>query len=318
MYNCNDYIETFGNKESPDDISPEHMKIPFDILNAKTKEDRSNAGHFFEEETGKRPAKIICNKRKKKAYITKNELENHPEMYWKYETNTFVVECSYANGEEVVPFDEIHLMIVVIVADSRDGSQSIRFNIKKNECQFNGMKEPIQGFSPKKDPDVVCSDLSAEGEMKYSRIIVCTTYGKSPWECVFTYYLIPYTLFFFIVLAPHDEDFDLIETSSTLVLANVALLIVTQNNVFSFCERAVLCQIVILIAATFLLTVFGYTETIRITLAAIDVSVLIIILSYDIYRAKKKNQDLLKKLMKDASKAGIFSIRKSTRWLKPK
>ena len=62
-----------------------------------------------------------------------------------------------------------------------------------------------------------------------------------------------------MIIKPINNDVDsLLSISSTLVIANVALLIVTSNNVFTFYEQAVLIQILTLIVATLIM---GFVDT---------------------------------------------------------
>jgi len=298
------------------DIKPECMSIPFDIVNAKSMDKRSEA-HYFHVGKDKedKPRDIYsakdgggCNFQLES--ITKTDICS--QKYWKIEMKSFVVECKYESNEQVAPFDELHLVLKMIVANCRHGTQMIRFECKEDECIFNGLERNVLGFYPKSKPQILRNNPDAiheDDETKidsWSRFTIFATYKSNPWESLLSHYLIPYTLFFFIVLSPYEDSESLISTSSTLVLANVALLIVSQNNVFTYCEQAVLLQIVILIFSTVLLVMLECTTTLRMILLIVDVTILCILILCHKLLAVRVNKRVLHNLKNKLEVSGMY------------
>mmetsp|Transcript_32763 Transcript_32763/g.49378 ORF Transcript_32763/g.49378 Transcript_32763/m.49378 type:complete len:317 (+) Transcript_32763:339-1289(+) len=316
MYDCCDYIRTFGYLV-PESFVPKDLNIPFDIVNAKSMQNRSN-NHYVH--TGRKPQSIYKGGGGSKNFhlepMKKTDVQTHPNQYWKHEVKTLVLECSYEHQEEVAPFDELYLVMKIITSSCHPGTELIRFNFKKDESFFDGMKKSFQGFYPKPGtkPDTMNNDVTTgvAAAQVYSRLYIWSVYTTRPWECLLSHYVIPYLLFVFMVVGTPDQHPErLVGIASTLVVANVALLIVSDNRVFSYKEQAVLLQIVLVVGSTFFLVIFGYHMKLRIILGCIDGAILIILLLLHPYRASQKNKLLLKKVKTEMQGGGRFFLKSS-------
>ena len=85
-------------------------------------------------------------------------------------------------------------------------------------------------------------------------------FKRNGFEGVITYYAVPFLLFNYLVIKPMESTEALLGVSSTLVIANVALLIVSKTNTLKFYEQAVLIQVVVLITATLFLAFFDHAS----------------------------------------------------------
>lgn len=315
MYNCNDFLQILDyylEDDEKETIQPEDLKIDFDIANAKSRDPRGEA-HLIRK--GDKPDTIKGSFKNHVRSIPKEELEKstNKDQYWKVEIYGFVVECSYMTRLEVSPFNELHLILKLMVSHSSDGMDLIRFQPSVKESFLTGFKSSLQGFSPKKGTHPVmmnnCVDLSNKSEESYSRLMVSAIYRRSHWEYVLSHYIIPYLLFGFMVLSP-EQDVDILATSTTLVLSNVALLIVTQNNVFSYHEQAVLLQLVLLIVSTVVLVLYGYTIQNRIMFASIDALMFLMLVLTHPLIARSWNIQVHEEITKKLQESGNHSNKK--------
>jgi len=288
QYDIHDYLRTFDNFVSGTDkinsrnerlknIAAQDMEIAFDILNAIEMTKRTEA-HFIRKTDGFQPSAFYSespewNRKVKEDFLSdaKNLVNNIDASdcprfkYWKHETKTFSMELSFRSTERLAPFDQIHLFFKLITANCQPGTNRIRFVYNEAESDFSGMKHPINGFYPFTNesgevvPIINQSHGYSNSETTWDRLYISVSFQKSALEQIITFYIVPYLLFNYMIIKPINNDVEsLLGISSTLVIANVALLIVTSNNVFTFYEQAVLIQILTLIVATLIM---GFVET---------------------------------------------------------
>merc|ERR1712238_518036 len=106
----------------------------------------------------------------------------------------------------------------------------------------------------------------------------------------------------YMIIKPINNDVVfLFSISSTLVIANVALLIVTSNNVFTFYEQAVLIQILTLIVATLIMGFFDAEESsniLQIVLGFANFGILVILFVCHYMIAWHENKRILTHIQK--------------------
>jgi len=262
-------------------VAPEDMKIPFDILNASSMELKSESHFIRESEDGTRPKYFYTEgkevpdleKRVERAsYLSEEknmvkcvDINNCPRgRFWKHETKTFQCELSFLHTEECAPFNQIHLYLVLITANCHPGTSRIKFKLNKEESDFTAMAKDVPGFRVQKingKPDMYIGGggvneierIYKHSDTSWDRIYVAASFKRQDSEDLITYYLAPFLLFNYMIIRPIHETDILLSISSTLVIANVALLIVKQNNCFTYCEKSVLTEIIALVLVTFVL-----------------------------------------------------------------
>jgi hypothetical protein len=224
-----------------------------------------------------------------------------PKMFWKFETRTYRMELSYKATEVYAPFDEMHIFFKLITANCRPGTNRVKFHYQEDESDYSGLKQPIQGHYP--------SNLDAKGNVvarinsqhsygsndtSWDRLYVSIRFKSYKAQPILQYYVVPTLLFMYLVIHPFEESDNLLGVSSTLVLANVALLIIDGNNVFNYYEQAVLVQIVMIIIGTIVLLLIGERKSgvTIICLTAVDFAVSCITVLLHWYTAKKRNGEI--------------------------
>lgn len=140
-----------------------------------------------------------------------------------------------------------------------------RFVFDHNDSGFNGFSKPIAGYKPIDDqPTINSIDLKvAEGEDDngvYPRMYISMRYGRPVFTNVLKFYMIPAAIFVLLVIEK-VEGADLLGISSTLILADIALLFVTSDVVMTFQEQAVILNIVMLLVATMILQFVDFENT---------------------------------------------------------
>ena len=329
-YDVHDYLRTFDNfvtsTEKDNDktkrlnrICPSDLNIHFDVVNAVVKDQRSEAhfirkmdsveeivDHFYTEG----PAFNSTTKdylSDAKGLVNYVDIDCPRGMYWKHETRTFNMELTYQSTERLAPFDQIHLFFKLINDNCRPGSNRVKFIYNKDESDFSGMQKPISGYVPEKDKNgdkilepVINNEHSySNADIVWDRLYISVSYQRQNWEEIVTFYVIPFLLYNYMIIKPIQSVPEaLLGVSSTLVIANVAFLIVYQNDVFTYYEQAVIAQIIVLILSTLTLAFFDFGKNIRLLLGCFNFSVFVIILSFHIFSARKENKivsDLIKK-----------------------
>ena len=311
LYDVHDYLRTFDsmvkirkNGEDLDKIAPDEMQIPFDIVNALDMEMRSEA-HFIREHMGDEKIKPFYteskdfNKDKKLPYLSQAKnmvnfvnFEDCPKgRYWKHETRTYSMEISFYATERLAPFDEIHLFFKLITANCQPGTNRIRFNYDESESDFAGFKHPIQGYCPLvEEPHVHCGHTYSNDGITWDRLYISMPFKRKKLEDTIKFYVVPFLSYYYMVIVNIDAVEELLAISSTLVIANVALLITVTNNVFAFYEQAILIQILILVGSTLILSYFNDNDFhTRILLAIANAVAFFVTLSAHWFVARKEN-----------------------------
>ena len=292
LYDVHDYLRTFdsfvGDREKKrmekaerlTMIAPEDMQIPFDVVNALEMELRSEA-HFIRKTDGKPIGSFYTespdfNKDRKAKFLSeaKNmvnfvDLDNCPRgTYWKHETRSYSMELSFCSTEQFAPFDEIHLFFKLITANCQPGTNRIRYHFDKHESDFSGFKHPIQGYYPiTRNPNIHSGHSYSNAAITWDRLYVSFPFKKKKAEDIIKYYVVPFLSYYYMVIARIDAVEDLLAISSTLVIANVALLLTASNYVFTLSEQAILIQVVILVISTLILAYFSAITEVNIQLA---------------------------------------------------
>jgi len=299
-YNAYDYFRIFDKFTDSEDLKehnevkgkvfPKGMSIPFDIVNAVSKDLRSES-HFIRECNGKplffwhdenankatdpnnAEPEYLSEKKNLKDFVTIEDCERDKNKYWKHETRTFSMELTFTSKQEFAPFDEMFFFFKLITDNCKPGTEYIKFRYNKIDSDFIGMDCNKLGIYPSipfqndgiqddgnQDKDVIDSNphifenhtyYGDDTSVVWDRMYICFFYKKNKMERVLTYYIMPYLLFYYMVIQNLGDS--MLGTSSSLVLANVALLIVSQNKIFAFYEMAVVIQILILIIATLIM-----------------------------------------------------------------
>lgn len=294
------------------------MNIYFEVVNAVVKEQRSeahfirkmdsiqdNVNHFYKED----PALNSTTEEylsDAKGLVNYVDINNCPQgMYWKYETRTFNMELTYQSTEHLAPFDQIHLFFKLITDNCRPGSNRVKFIYNEAESDCSGMKKTISGYIPEKNekgeikPVINNNHNYSNSNTEWDRLYISVSYNRKNLEDVVTFYIIPFLLYNYMIIKPIQSNPEaLLGVSSTLVIANVALLIVYQNDVFTYYEQAVIIQIIVLISSTLILAFFDFEKNIRVVLCLFNFIVFLITLGFHMYSARKENKhvsDLIKK-----------------------
>lgn len=280
-YDVHDYLRTFDSfvgdrekmkltrEERLKTIAPEDMQIPFDIVNALEMEMRSEA-HFIRKTDGKpldsfymespefnkdKSAKFLSTAKNMVNFVDLEECERG--KYWKHETRAYSMELSFCSTEQLAPFDEIHLFFKLITANCQPGTNRIRFIYDKEESDFSGFKHSIQGYHPiSPDPHIHSGHSYSNAAITWDRLYISFPFQKKKSEDIIKYYIVPFLSYYYMVIAPIQEVEELLAISSTLVIANVALLLTAGNYVFTLYEQAILIQIVVLVVSTLILAYF--------------------------------------------------------------
>ena len=318
-YDVHDFFRTFdimvtSNEKSNDrtqrlkNVTAEEMQIPFDIVNAITRDQRSEA-HFIRETNGFQPGNFYTesddfNKHIKATYLSdaKNlvntvDISKCPRgKYWKHETRTFNLELTFRTTERLAPFDQIHMFFKLITANCQPGTNRIKFVYNEVESDFSGMKHAVAGYHPITnkngivDPVVNNAHSFSNSIITWDRLYISVAFKKKGVQEIVTYYIVPFLLFNYMIIGKINYNTEaLLGISSTLVIANVALLIVSQNNVFTFYEQAVLTQIVVLIIATLLLAYLNDSENMQSILALSNFAIFCLTLGAHSVMAKFEN-----------------------------
>ena len=327
-YDVHNFLRVFDNFITSDvksnnrakrlkEIVPEDIQIPFDVVNAVSKDLRSES-HFIRKLNGEPPEKFYNMKYPKNVHLdgkasylssVKNLVscvnisDCLPGVYWKHETRTFTMELSYQCSKELAPFDELHLFFKLITANCRPGTDCIKFCYNEAESDFSGMKRPIAGYYPNKNgKDGVVVTVNdnhnyTNADIAWDRLYFSVNFKRYKLELIITFYVLPYLLYNFMIIREITETGDLLGISSSLVIANVALLIVSSNNVFTSCEQAVIAQVVMLILSTMIMAFLDIETTHRIYLGIANGGIQILIFTYHYVTANRKNQHISKLIL---------------------
>lgn len=226
-----------------------------------------------------RSAKFLSTAKNMVNFVDLDECQRG--MYWKHETRAYSMELSFCSTEELAPFDEIHLFFKLITANCQPGTNRIRFNYDKEESDFSGFKHPIQGYYPiSREPHIHSGHTYSNAAITWDRLYVSFPFQKKKGEDIIKYYVVPFLSYYYMVIAPIEAVEELLAVSSTLVIANVALLLTAGNYVFTLYEQAILIQIVVLLVSTLTLAYFtDSTWNIQLLLATLNAGVFVITLA---------------------------------------
>ena len=228
------------------------------------------------------------------------------------------MDLSFQSTERLAPFDQIHLFFKLITANCQPGTNRIKFIYKPEESDFSGMSHTVGGYHPIKTlsrtytqtnilkngdlideykeelkvlPTINNKHSYANADITWDRLYISVAFRKSSFDDIITFYIIPYLLYNYMVIRSFEDNTEaLLSVSSTLVIANVALLIVRQNNVFAYYEQSVLIQILVLIATTLVLSYYEFTVILQQGLLLFNLLVFVITSSYHYISASRLNQ----------------------------
>jgi len=296
LYDCHDYLRSFdylipsdnknGSQTMASDreerlscVTPEQMKIQFDICNTISMEQRTET-HFIRKHVGQ-PTKFYsedesCPKgrgRRASSHEFLSDDENivssisldtcPPNTFWKHETRTYIMELSLKTNQHFAPFDELYLFFKLITCNCQPGSCHVYWNYMKDESSFHGMQQMVGGYIPVKNEEGIVEPMinkkhkmNIDGQ-QWDRLYVSVRFKKDWTQDVIQFYVVPFLTFCYIPIRNFESADDLLAVSSTLVIANVALLIVTQHKVFSFSEMSIIIQIILLLVSTILLALYS-------------------------------------------------------------
>jgi hypothetical protein len=343
-YDVHDYLRTFDyfvegesnenkRKVRLQSIAPEDLCVPFDIVNAIAMEKRSEAHFIRKMDDGVVPKNFYSEKEDdpsqatssndylsdKKGLVKSVDISAcTPKKYWKFETRTHNMELSYKSTDYLAPFDSLHFFVKLITADCRPGTNRIKFIYNNEESDYGGMKQTIAGFEPVKnmkgnlEPTINRKHTFQNKGVSWDRLYVSKEYKTKTFQSIFQYYVVPTLLFGFMIIRPFDSADSLLGVASTLIIANIALLIVVRDNFFTFNEQAVLAQIIMLAVGTIILASNfdpnveddDSTELIlRIALGVADLVTISLVLLYHYVTAERINLEV-----REAVAKGDFKI----------
>jgi len=312
-------------------VTPEQMNIQFDISNALSMEKRTET-HFIRKHNGL-PSKFYSESddgpkgrgRRMSTHEFLSDDENlvscvsydscEPNQFWKHETRTYVMELSLKTNQHIAPFDELYLFFKLINCNCQPGACHVYWNYMAEESSFQGMQQPVGGYVPVKDAitGAVQPVINKKHKMnidgqQWDRLYVSVRFQKDYRQDLLQFYIVPFLTFIYIPIRNFEGPDDLLAVSSTLVIANVALLIVTQHKVFSFSEMAVIIQIILLLCATIILTLnsnYGAPgmDNLQRFLLYFDLAVFVITLTTHYFYARSRNLIIAKGV-----KEGDFSV----------
>lgn len=304
-------------------ITPDQMAIQFDVCNAITMDQRTET-HFIRKHTGT-PEKFYsagdnCPRSRARKWGGKEFLSDDedlvsvislddcpPNTYWKHETRTYIMELSLKTNQHIAPFDELYLFLKLINCNCQPGSCHVYFKYMNAESDISGMQKAVGGYLPVKNKrglvaPVINTNIKMDIDgQQWDRLNISVRFRKDYRQDILQYYIVPFLMFLYIPIRNFGSPDDLLGVSSTLVIANVALLIVTQHKVFSFAEMAVLIQIISLLLATIILAVNeeNFTEdsimsTTQKTLIILNIIIFALTTGGQFFYARSKNMAVCK------------------------
>lgn len=333
MYDCHEFLRTFDyliplpkdhgyktNTSMEDSrgtrlgyVTPDQMTIQFDIPNAISMDKRTEAHYirmhdgppesFYSQTDDSHRSDYVSDEQGLVSCISVDIPKN---KFWKQETRTYIMELSLSTNQSLAPFDELYLFFKLINCNCQPGASHVYWKLIKEECSYDGLKKPVGGYLPvmddKNEVDVTINqkhkmDISAQ---QWDRIYFSVKYRKKHVQDLLMYYFIPFMTFAYVPIRNFESSDNLLVVSSTLVIANVTLLIVTKHKVFSFSEMAVLVQIMMLIVATLILAAdernFESDEmtSTQLILLILDTSVFLLVTCGQYIIAKKMNEKISK------------------------
>lgn len=301
-YPVSEFLDTFpGFNDTHQNkvYDAEDIKMPYIITNALANEIHSET-HFFrhvpklsETDKGKSSSDVsmygnpstVCQQATREGNFIKCE---------KY---VMTLTTALHTVKKHKPYDQLYLFLK-LATDGRPGTEQTRFVFDRADSGFNGFSKPIGGYNPiDSEPTINSINIQfSEGEEQsgvYPRVYVSMRYGKPIFTNVLKFYMIPAAIFVLLVI-DRVEGADLLGISSTLILADIALLFVTSDNVMTFQEQAVIINIVMLLVATLVLRLVSFDlvdfGVVAFSMVGANVAVNVIVCLVQFFMARKEQK----------------------------
>jgi len=249
-YNINDYVRNLGYTLPPDPCAQD-FQIPWTIPNTISIE-RGIETHYFKQNC------YGCSVYKQGDRIINGLITGSNVI--KCESYTMITESTYYTQEMHAPFDTIFI-IVKIITTGQPGTEYMSILEDTDDSNFQGYRTIGGSYKPLwndiKD-NVIVKKVSVKydeiTDVTYPRIYVILPF-KHEWRSdVVKYYAIPCVMYMLLIFIKITEKNDLIGISSSLVLANIALLFTMEKaSVITFKEQIVIVQIFYILGSTLIL-----------------------------------------------------------------
>ena len=249
-YNTNDYVRNLGYTLPTTEACARNFKIPWTIPNTVSIE-RMTESHYFKENF------YGCSVYKQGDKILNGPITDSDVI--KCESYTMITESTYYTQEMHAPFDTI-FVILKIITTGQPGTEYISIMEDVHDTNFQGYRTIGGSYKPlwnDIENNVIVKKVSVEYDeitnVTYPRIYVILPF-KHEWKSdVVKYYAIPCVMFVLLIFT-EISDHDLISISSSLVLANIALLFTMEKaSVITFKEQIVIFQIFYILVSTLIL-----------------------------------------------------------------